>query len=45
VWLLALLIRIYGERAERILHRHIEWIGWFALTALAALAAWWLWPK
>ncbi|BBD80619.1 YqaA family protein [Aerosticca soli] len=45
VWLLALLIRVYGEQAERVLHRHIEWIGWFALTALAALAAWWLWPK
>jgi membrane protein YqaA with SNARE-associated domain len=41
VWLLALLIRLFGERAERILHRHIEWIGWAALVALAALAAWW----
>ena len=42
VWLLALLIRLFGERAERVLHRHIEWIGWAALVVLAALAAWWL---
>ncbi|QNK01781.1 YqaA family protein [Dyella telluris] len=41
VWLLALLIRLFGERAERILHKHIEWIGWAALIILAALAAWW----
>ena len=41
VWLLALLIRIFGERAERILHKHIERIGWAALLILAALAAWW----
>lgn len=42
VWLLALLIRIFGERAERILHKHIERIGWAALVILAGLAAWWL---
>ena len=42
VWLLALLIRLFGERAERILHKHIEWIGWAALIALAAIAGWWL---
>jgi membrane protein YqaA with SNARE-associated domain len=41
VWLLALLIRLFGERAERILHKHIEWIGWAALAVLAGLAAWW----
>ncbi|GLQ89638.1 YqaA family protein [Dyella flagellata] len=41
VWVLALLIRLFGERAERVLHKHIEWIGWAALLALAALAAWW----
>jgi membrane protein YqaA with SNARE-associated domain len=44
VWLLALLIRLFGERAERILHKNIEWIGWAALAALAALAGWW-WLK
>ncbi|MFC4525692.1 DedA family protein [Dyella halodurans] len=43
VWLLALLIRLFGERAERILHKHIEWIGWAALVILGALLAWWLW--
>jgi membrane protein YqaA with SNARE-associated domain len=42
VWLLALLIRLFGERAERILHKHIEWIGWAALAVLAALAGWWV---
>ncbi|MFC5526303.1 YqaA family protein [Rhodanobacter ginsengisoli] len=45
VWLLALLIRLFGERAERILHRHIEWIGWAALAVLGVLLAWWLWPR
>ena len=44
VWLLALLIRLFGERAERMLHKHIEWIGWGALVVLAALLGWWLWP-
>lgn len=43
VWLLALLIRLFGERAERILHKHIEWIGWAALLIMGALLAWWLW--
>jgi membrane protein YqaA with SNARE-associated domain len=42
VWLLALLIRLFGERAERILHKHIERIGWAALIVLAALAGWWI---
>ncbi|WP_109125621.1 VTT domain-containing protein [Dyella sp. C11] len=45
VWLLALLIRIFGERAERILHKHIERIGWAALVILAALAAWWVFSR
>jgi membrane protein YqaA with SNARE-associated domain len=45
VWLLALLIRVFGERAERILHKHIEWIGWAALVILAALLGWWLWSR
>ncbi len=44
VWLLALLIRLFGERAERLLHKYIEWVGWAALVALALLVAWWfLW--
>jgi membrane protein YqaA with SNARE-associated domain len=45
VWLLALLIRLFGERAERLLHKHIEWIGWASLAALGVLLAWWLWPR
>lgn len=43
VWLLALLIRLFGERAERLLHKHIERIGWAALVILAGLLAWWIW--
>ena len=43
VWLLALLIRLFGERAEHMLHRHIEWIGWAALVLLGLLLGWWLW--
>jgi len=42
VWVLALLVRLFGERAERILHKNIEWVGWAALIALAALAGWWV---
>lgn len=41
VWLLALFIRVFGERAEHLLHKHIERIGWAALVLLAALAVWW----
>lgn len=43
VWLLALLIRLFGERAERLLREYIEWIGWTALVLLGALLAWWIW--
>jgi len=42
VWLLALLIRIFGERAERLLNKHIERIGWAAIVLLALLLAWWI---
>ena len=42
VWLLALLIRLFGERAERILHKHIERIGWAAVVVLVGLVVWWL---
>jgi membrane protein YqaA with SNARE-associated domain len=45
VWLLALLIRLFGERAERMLHRNIEWIGWAALAVLGLLLVWWLWLR
>lgn len=45
VWLLALLIRFFGDRAERILHKYIEWFGWAALVLLGALLGWWLWSR
>ncbi len=40
VWLLALLVRWLGDRAERVLRQNIEWIGWIALGLLAILALW-----
>lgn len=36
VFLLGGLIRLGGERAERVLERWIEWIGWAVLVLLAA---------
>jgi membrane protein YqaA with SNARE-associated domain len=42
VWLLALLIRIFGERAERLLQKNIERIGWGAIVLLALLLGWWI---
>lgn len=45
VWLLALLIRLFGERAERLLHRYIEWIGWAVLVLLALLVVGWFWLR
>ena len=45
VWLLALLIRLFGERAEQILHKYVEWIGWAALILLAGPLAWWVWLR
>lgn len=41
VWLLALLIRIFGERAEKMLRKHIERIGWAVIVAVVLLAVWW----
>ena len=40
VHLLALVIRLGGERAERALHRWIEHLGWAALLLLAGLVGW-----
>jgi len=45
VWLLALLIRLFGERAEQLLHKYIEWIGWVVLALLGLLLAWWSWRR
>lgn len=41
VWLLALLVRLFGERAAQMLRKHIEWIGWAVIVAIILLAAWW----
>ena len=41
VFLLALLIRLMGPRAEAFLQRWIEWLGWGALALFGAAALWW----
>ncbi|HEY2347094.1 MAG TPA: YqaA family protein [Xanthomonadaceae bacterium] len=43
VYLLALAIRIGGERAEAALHRWIEPVGWISLVLLAVLGGWLAW--
>ncbi len=40
VFLVAFLIRMFGERAEQILRKYSEPIGWAALALLAGLIAW-----
>lgn len=45
VWLLALLVRVVGERAEQILHKNIERIGWGAIALIGLLLVWWLWLR
>ena len=40
VFLVAFLIRTFGKRAEQILHKYSEPIGWGALALLAGLVAW-----
>lgn len=44
VYLLALAIRIGGEKAEAALRRYIEPLGWLALALLALLGGW-LWLR
>lgn len=41
VYLLAVLVRFFGERAEEVLHHHIERFSWVLLALLAALGMWW----
>lgn len=43
VFLVALAIRLGGERAEAALRRHIEPIGWAALVLLAGVIGWLVW--
>lgn len=45
VWLLALLVRVVGERAEQVLHKNIERIGWAVVAVIALLLVWWLWLR
>ncbi len=40
VFLVAMAIRLGGERAENALHKYIEPIGWSAIALLAALVGW-----
>ncbi len=41
VFLVAGLIRLGGERAEKALHKHIETAGWVVVAIVAALLLWW----
>ena len=41
VYLLALLVRLFGQRAEDMLHRHIEKFGWVVLAVVLILGVWW----
>ena len=43
VYLVALAIRLGGERAQAALHRWIEPIGWMAVALLAAIAGYLVW--
>lgn len=43
VFLIALAIRIGGERAEKALHRYIEPVGWAATVLLLALIGYLIW--
>jgi len=40
VFLVALFIRLFGDRAEQFLRKYIEPIGWVALAVLVAAVAW-----
>jgi membrane protein YqaA with SNARE-associated domain len=40
VFVLALLIRFFGDKAEAMLRKYIEPIAWVALALIAALVAW-----
>lgn len=44
VFLVAGVIRLGGERAERALHKHIETAGWVIVALIVALLVW-LWVR
>lgn len=41
VYLLAMLLRWFGPRAELFMLRWVEWLGWGVVGALALIALWW----
>lgn len=41
VYLLCGAVRLGGARAEALLHRYIEWIGWAILLLVGLALAWW----
>jgi len=41
VFLVAGVIRLGGERAEKALHKHIETAGWVVVAIVVALLLWW----
>lgn len=41
VFLVAGVIRLGGERAEKALHKHIETAGWVIVALIVALLLWW----
>lgn len=41
VFLVAGVIRLGGERAERALHKYIEIVGWVIVAIVVALVLWW----
>lgn len=43
VYLIALAIRLGGERAEKALHRYIEPVGWVVSVLLVLAVAWFAW--
>lgn len=42
VYLLTGAIRLGGARAEALLHKYVEWLGWAVIALLGGVAAWWL---
>lgn len=42
VYLLTGAIRLGGERAEAVLHKYIEWVGWAVVALVVALLVWWM---
>jgi membrane protein YqaA with SNARE-associated domain len=41
VYLLAFLVRMFGKRADDMMRKYIEHIGWAALIILTGLLVWW----